>query len=157
MFDWPSFEDTEENPKKTAVKCLIFMLWSYPWIQPLKKLLQQRTHELGENRTNETMVNTRSIPPFLYESQKEFYSLHREFALMVKFPFDPDQEEVRYISACWQTKGLWQPLPKWRQNLRRIKRRHLSLGPRSQKGRWWLPQWRKPLLVKSPRDTVRGV
>jgi len=80
------------------------------------------------------MVDTRSIPPFLYESQKEFYSLRREFALMVKFPFDPDQEEV-YIGTLTD-EGATAALAKMTTEFEAYKkRRHLSLGLRSQKGR----------------------
>ena len=44
------------------------------------------------------VLNTRSTPDFPHESQNELYNVRREFALMVKFPYDPEYEQ-EYISA----------------------------------------------------------
>src|SRR5436309_6712839 len=44
------------------------------------------------------VLNTRSTPDFLHESQNELYNVRREFALMVKFPYDPEYDQ-EYISA----------------------------------------------------------
>src|SRR5437773_8866974 len=79
------------------------------------------------------MVDTRSIPPFLYESQKEYYSLRREFALMVKFPFDPDQEEV-YIGTLTD-EGATAALAKMTTEFEAYKKKTSKSGTKKSKGK----------------------
>src|SRR5438046_926839 len=79
------------------------------------------------------MVDTRPIPPFLYESQKEFYSLRREFALMVKFPFDPDQEEV-YIGTLTD-EGATAALAKMTTEFEAYKKKTSKSGTKKLKGK----------------------
>ena len=44
------------------------------------------------------VIDTRSAPDFPYDSQKELYNIRREFALMVKLPYDPEYEQT-YIGT----------------------------------------------------------
>jgi hypothetical protein len=44
------------------------------------------------------VIDTRSAPDFPHDSQKELYNVRREFALTVKFPYDPEYEQT-YIGT----------------------------------------------------------
>ena len=44
------------------------------------------------------VIDTRSAPEFPHDSQKELYAIRREFALTVKFPYDPEYEQT-YIGT----------------------------------------------------------
>ena len=44
------------------------------------------------------VIDTRSTPEFPHDSQKELYTIRREFALTVKFPYDPEYEQT-YIGT----------------------------------------------------------
>jgi len=44
------------------------------------------------------MISTRSMPEFAYNSQKELYTIRKQFATNISFPFDSEYEEVA-ISA----------------------------------------------------------
>jgi len=57
-----------------------------------RKLIKQKNRCKTDLKT--MVIDTRSTPDFPHDSQKELFSIRKEFALMAKFPYDPGYEQM---------------------------------------------------------------
>ena len=79
------------------------------------------------------VIDTRSAPEFPHDCQRELYNIRREFALMVKFPYDAEYEQ-QYVGAMTAERAS-EALARTTGELKAYKRRISKNQNRKSKGK----------------------